>query len=50
MPRLDLSDLNLFRHIADAGTITGGALRAHIALAAASTRVRGMETIRVLVC
>ena len=45
MPRLDLSDLNLFRHIADAGTITGGALRAHIALAAASTRVRGMETI-----
>ncbi|RMX06537.1 LysR family transcriptional regulator [Corticibacter populi] len=42
-PRLDLSDLSLFRHIAEAGSITGGALRAHTALAAASTRLRGME-------
>lgn len=45
MPRLDLADLSLFRHVADAGTITGGAIRAHTALAAASTRLRGMETI-----
>lgn len=39
----DLDDLNLFRHIAEAGSITGGAARANIALAAASTRVRAME-------
>jgi len=43
MPRLDLTDLNLFRHIAEAGSITCGAARANLALAAASTRVRGME-------
>ncbi|WP_420177806.1 LysR family transcriptional regulator [Kerstersia gyiorum] len=45
MAKLDLSDLSLFRHIAEAGSITGGAVRAHTALAAASTRVRGMEAI-----
>ncbi|CAM4393462.1 LysR substrate-binding domain-containing protein [Kerstersia similis] len=45
MAKLDLADLGLFRHIAEAGSITGGAVRAHTALAAASTRVRGMETI-----
>lgn len=45
MARLDLADLSLFRHIAEAGSITGGAVRTHTALAAASTRVRGMETI-----
>jgi DNA-binding transcriptional LysR family regulator len=39
----DLVDLNLFRHIVEAGTITHGAERAHLALAAASTRVRNME-------
>jgi len=39
----DLVDLNLFRHIAEAGSITHGAERAHLALAAASTRVRNME-------
>lgn len=44
MARLDLDDLGLFRHIAEAGSITGGAARAHLALAAASTRLRGMET------
>ncbi len=44
MPRLDLDDLRLFRHVAEAGSITGGAARANLALAAASTRVRGMET------
>lgn len=45
MARLDLADLGLFRYIAEAGSITGGATRAHMALAAASTRVRGMENI-----
>jgi DNA-binding transcriptional LysR family regulator len=39
----DLADLNLFRHVVEAGSITGGAARANLALAAASTRVRNME-------
>ncbi len=43
MLRLDLSDLLLFRHIAEAGSITAGAAKANLALAAASTRLRGME-------
>jgi DNA-binding transcriptional LysR family regulator len=41
--RFDLVDLNLFRHIVEAGSITQGAARARLALAAASTRVRHME-------
>jgi len=41
--RFDLADLSLFRHVVDAGSITGGAARAHLALAAASTRIRHME-------
>jgi len=41
--RLDLDDLSLFRHVAEAGSITAGAGRANLALAAASTRVRNME-------
>lgn len=41
--RFDLVDLGLFRHVVEAGSITRGAERAHLALAAASTRVRGME-------
>jgi DNA-binding transcriptional LysR family regulator len=41
--RFDLVDLNLFRHVAEAGSITHGAERAHLALAAASTRIRHME-------
>ena len=41
--RFDLSDLRLFRHVVEAGSITGGADRAHLALAAASTRIRSME-------
>src|ERR671923_1307898 len=41
--RFDLSDLSLFRHVVEAGSITGGAERAHLALAAASTRIRKME-------
>lgn len=41
--RFDLTDLSLFRHVVEAGSITRGAERAHLALAAASTRVRNME-------
>ena len=41
--RFDLTDLSLFRHVVEAGSITGGAERAHLALAAASTRIRNME-------
>jgi DNA-binding transcriptional LysR family regulator len=41
--RFDLTDLQLFAHIAEAGSITQGAGRAHIALASASARVCGME-------
>src|SRR6476620_5549536 len=41
--RVDLTDLSLFRHVVEAGTITHGAERAHLALAAASTRIRNME-------
>jgi DNA-binding transcriptional LysR family regulator len=39
----DLVDLSLFRHIVEAGSITHGAARANLALAAASTRIRSME-------
>jgi DNA-binding transcriptional LysR family regulator len=42
--RFDLADLSLFRHVVEAGSITHGAGRAHLALAAASTRVRNMES------
>src|SRR5882762_408768 len=41
--RVDLIDLNMVRHIVEAGSITHGAERAHLALAAASMRVRNME-------
>src|ERR1700676_5267724 len=41
--RFALPDLRLFRHVVEAGSITGGAGRAHLALAAASTRIRNME-------
>ena len=41
--RVDFTDLNLFRHIVEAGSITHGAERANLALAAASTRIRKME-------
>lgn len=43
--RFDLTDMQLFLHIVEAGSITGGAERAHIALASASARVRGMEEL-----
>jgi molybdate transport repressor ModE-like protein len=43
--RFDLIDLSLFRHVVEAGSITHGAERAHLALAAASTRIRAMEDV-----
>src|SRR6202161_1129462 len=43
--RFDLADLSLFRHVVEAGSITGGAERMHLALAAASTRIRNMEAV-----
>jgi DNA-binding transcriptional LysR family regulator len=41
--RFDFTDLNLFRHIVEAGSITHGAERLNLALAAASTRIRKLE-------
>src|SRR5690606_8967441 len=41
--RLDLADLRLFLCIVEAGSITGGAARANLALASASERLRGIE-------
>lgn len=40
----DLTDLRLFSAVAEAGSITAGAARVGLALAAASARIRGMET------
>jgi DNA-binding transcriptional LysR family regulator len=39
----DLTDLRLFCDVVDAGSITGGAEKSALALAAASTRIRRME-------
>ena len=39
----DLVDLSLFRHVVEAGSITRGAIKANLALGAASTRIRHME-------
>lgn len=41
--RFDLVDLKLFCEVVDAGSITKGAERSALALAAASTRIRNME-------
>ena len=41
--RFDLVDLNLFIAVADSRSITRGADRAHLALASASARIRGLE-------
>src|SRR5271155_893707 len=41
--RFDLADLGLFRNVVEAGSITHGAQRSNLALAAASTRIRNME-------
>ncbi|MEN5062346.1 LysR family transcriptional regulator [Luteimonas sp. TWI1416] len=42
--RIDLSDLRLFLHIVDAGSISQGAACAHLALASASERLRRIES------
>lgn len=41
--RFDLVDLRLFIAVADARSITGGADRAHLALASASARIKALE-------
>jgi DNA-binding transcriptional LysR family regulator len=41
--RFDLTDLKLFCDVVDTGSITAGAQKSALALAAASTRIRGME-------
>ena len=41
--RFDLVDLQLFAYVAEARSITGGADRAHLALASASARIKGLE-------
>ena len=41
--RFDLVDLQLFIAVADSRSITGGADRAHLALASASERIKGLE-------
>lgn len=42
--RYDLIDLRLFLHVAEAASITHGARRANMSLAAASERIRAMES------
>jgi DNA-binding transcriptional LysR family regulator len=37
--RFDLTDLRLFVHVVEAGSITQGAERTHLAIGAASTRI-----------
>ena len=39
----DLVDLQLFIAVADARSITGGAMQVHLALASASARIKGLE-------
>jgi DNA-binding transcriptional LysR family regulator len=41
--RFDLVDLRLFLNVVEAGSITAGAERTHLALASASARILGME-------
>jgi DNA-binding transcriptional LysR family regulator len=41
--RFDLTDLRLFTNVVEAGSITAGAQRLNLAIAAASTRIRNME-------
>jgi DNA-binding transcriptional LysR family regulator len=43
--RFDLTDLRLFLQVVEAGSITHGAERMHLAVAAASTRIRNMEAV-----
>jgi DNA-binding transcriptional LysR family regulator len=42
--RFDLLDLQLFLNVVEAGSITGGATRSHLSLAAASERIQGLES------
>ena len=42
--RFDLTDMRLFCDVVDEGSITAGAQKSALALAAASTRIRNMET------
>ncbi|QWG22783.1 LysR family transcriptional regulator [Bradyrhizobium sediminis] len=41
--RFDLVDLKLFVAVSEERSITGGAMRAHLALASASARIKGLE-------
>ena len=41
--RFERVDLALFIHVAESGSITGGAQRSHLALASASERIKNME-------
>src|SRR6202012_903127 len=41
--RFDLTDLRLFLHVVESGSITHGADKANMALPSASARLRGME-------
>ncbi|MEX8195066.1 LysR family transcriptional regulator [Comamonas guangdongensis] len=43
--RFDLTDLQLFVHVLDSGTLTAAAQRSHLTPASASERVRGMEEL-----
>ncbi|MDA8455393.1 LysR substrate-binding domain-containing protein [Acidovorax sp. GBBC 3334] len=43
--RFDLTDLQLFLHVHEAGTITAGAQRSHLSLASASERIVAMEQV-----
>src|SRR5215471_3385817 len=43
--RFDLTDLRLFVHVAETCSITRGANQAHMSLASASARIRGMESM-----
>jgi DNA-binding transcriptional LysR family regulator len=43
--RLDLIDLRLFMHVAELRNMTQGAARSNMALASASGRIRGMESL-----
>ena len=40
----DFTDLRLYLNILDSGNITAGAARSHLSLAAASARIRAMES------
>ena len=43
--RFDLTDLRLFLHVVESGSITHGAEKANMALPSASARLRGMEEV-----